>query len=81
MGRTPLLILLILNGAMFLLEVIVGWKAESMGLIADGLDMGADAAVYLLALLAIGGCNLRSRSPQSWSLDGALCSAVILSRH
>lgn len=54
MGRTPLLILLILNGAMFLLEVIVGWKAESMGLIADGLDMGADAAVYLLALLAIG---------------------------
>lgn len=50
----PLLTLLLLNGAMFVIEVAAGWKAESMGLVADGLDMGADAAVYLLALLAIG---------------------------
>ncbi len=46
--------LLALNGTMFVVELITGWHAESMGLIADGLDMGADAAVYLLALLAIG---------------------------
>ena len=46
--------MLMLNGIMFVVEVLAGWRGESMGLVADGLDMGADAAVYLLALLAIG---------------------------
>lgn len=54
MGREALLVLFGLNGAMFIVEIVAGWRAESMGLLADGLDMGADAAVYLLALLAIG---------------------------
>jgi Co/Zn/Cd efflux system component len=54
MPRTALLVLLLLNGVMFFVEVVAGWRAESMGLVADGLDMGADAAVYLLAVLAIG---------------------------
>ena len=53
-GARELQILLALNGGMFALEVLLGWAAESMGLVADGLDMGADAAVYVLALLAIG---------------------------
>ena len=54
LGRHALLILLLLNGGMFVVEVVAGWQAESMGLVAEGIDMGADAAVYLLALLAIG---------------------------
>ncbi|MFN8517773.1 MAG: cation transporter, partial [Chloroflexia bacterium] len=54
LGKRALAILMALNGAMFFIEIIRGWRAESMGLVADGLDMGADAAVYLLALLAIG---------------------------
>ena len=54
LGRRALTTLLALNGTMFVVELVSGWRAESMGLIADGLDMGADAAVYLLALLAIG---------------------------
>lgn len=54
LGRRALATLLALNGTMFVVELVSGWRAESMGLIADGLDMGADAAVYLLALLAIG---------------------------
>jgi Co/Zn/Cd efflux system component len=53
-GARELQILLALNGGMFALEVVLGWAAESMGLVADGLDMGADAAVYFLALLAVG---------------------------
>jgi cation diffusion facilitator family transporter len=53
-GRQPLLVLFGLNAAMFVAELVAGWRAESMGLLADGLDMGADAAVYLLALLAVG---------------------------
>lgn len=53
-GRRALLILFGMNGVMLVVELVAGWRAESMGLLADGLDMGADAAVYLLALLAVG---------------------------
>ena len=46
--------LLVINGFMFIVEIIVGWIAQSTGLIADSLDMFADAAVYGLALYAVG---------------------------
>lgn len=59
LGRHALLTLLLLNGGMFVVELVSGWRADSMGLVADGLDMGADAAVYLLALLAMGGSAAR----------------------
>lgn len=55
---------------MFVAEVGIGWWAESMGLMADGLDMGADAAVYLLALLAVGGAahaKLRAARLAGWT--------------
>ncbi|MCA1796681.1 MAG: cation transporter [Desulfuromonadaceae bacterium] len=47
-------ILLGINGGMFILEIIVGFIAQSTGLIADSVDMFADAAVYGLALFAVG---------------------------
>lgn len=47
-------ILLAINGAMFFIELVVGLIAQSTGLIADSLDMFADAAVYGLALYAVG---------------------------
>lgn len=46
--------LLAINAAMFAIEVVAGWLAESTGLLADSLDMFADAAVYGLALYAVG---------------------------
>lgn len=46
--------LLAINGAMFVLEGLVGWWADSSGLLADALDMFADAAVYGSALYAVG---------------------------
>lgn len=46
--------LLGINGAMFAIEMGVGLVAQSAGLIADSLDMFADAAVYGLALYAVG---------------------------
>ena len=52
--RRALSTLLALNGAMFVIEVIAGLTADSMGLVADGLDMLADAAVYGLSLYAVG---------------------------
>lgn len=47
-------ILLAINGLMFLVEMTMGLIAQSAGLIADSLDMFADAAVYGLALYAVG---------------------------
>lgn len=46
--------LLAINGAMFAVEIVAGISAQSTGLIADSLDMFADAAVYGLALYAVG---------------------------
>ena len=47
-------ILLAINALMFLVEMTMGLIAQSAGLIADSLDMLADAAVYGLALYAVG---------------------------
>jgi Co/Zn/Cd efflux system component len=54
---------LAINAAMFVVEGVVGWIAESTGLLADGLDMLADALVYGVALYAVGrGPDLRLRA-------------------
>lgn len=47
-------LLLVINVVMFQFELVAGWWAESTGLLADSLDMLADAAVYGLALYAVG---------------------------
>lgn len=52
--RRVLIILLVINAAMFLAELVVGVVSESMGLIADALDMLADATVYGIGLYAVG---------------------------
>ena len=46
--------LLVINAMMFVVEVIAGLRAQSTGLIADSLDMFADAAVYGVSLYAVG---------------------------
>ncbi|MFC3468703.1 cation transporter [Massilia oculi] len=48
------LLLLPINAVMFVVELGWGLIAESAGLVADSLDMFADAAVYGLALYAVG---------------------------
>lgn len=52
--RKTLIILLLINAFMFATELILGWFAQSTGLIADSLDMLADATVYGLSLYAVG---------------------------
>jgi len=52
--RKVLIWLLIINGFMFLLELSVGWWAQSTALIADAMDMLADAMVYAVGLYAVG---------------------------
>lgn len=46
--------LLAINGGMFIVEALAGWRADSAGLLGDSLDMLADAAVYGIALYAVG---------------------------
>lgn len=47
-------ILLGINAVMFVFEIILGFVAQSTGLIADSMDMFADAAVYSVSLYAVG---------------------------
>jgi len=51
--------LLGINATMFLLEGVSGVIAQSTALIADSLDMLADAVVYALSLYAVGRSPLR----------------------
>ena len=64
-------IALALNATMFVAETTAGVIANSTGLIADGLDMLADAAAYGIALAAVG------RSGR-FKANAAMVSGVLL---
>ncbi|ANO50001.1 hypothetical protein BA177_01090 [Woeseia oceani] len=58
-----LFMVLAINAAMFVAEFIAGVIAQSTGLIADSLDMLADAAVYCVSLYAVGrSASLKNRA-------------------
>jgi Co/Zn/Cd efflux system component len=68
--RKTLLALLAINAVMFFTEITLGFLAESTGLIADSLDMLADAGVYGLSLFVVGkGIERQSRAA---SISGVL---------
>lgn len=52
--RSALQKVFILNAAMFFVEIGAGLYAQSAGLIADSLDMFADATVFALSLYVVG---------------------------
>ena len=52
---------LAINFFFFVLEIISGFIAGSMGLVADSLDMLADSIVYGLSLFAVGGTVTRKK--------------------
>ncbi len=59
--RRTLVWLLWINWLMGVIEALSGWLAQSTGLLADSLDMFADAAVYGIALYVVGK-SLRSKT-------------------
>ena len=75
--RTALTIALAINAAFFVAEVAFGVISGSLGLIADGLDMGADATVYAISLVAVGGSVARKRRLARTSGAVQLVLAVI----
>jgi cation diffusion facilitator family transporter len=52
-----LVLLLSINGIMFCAEVVAGILANSTALLADSLDMLADASIYGIALYVVGKSN------------------------
>ena len=52
--KKVLMVLLVINACMFVVELGFGWVAESTALIADSLDMLADAVIYGIGLYAVG---------------------------
>ncbi|WP_313805543.1 cation diffusion facilitator family transporter [Flavobacterium sp.] len=51
-----------INAFFFALEMVTGFVSNSMGLVADSLDMLADSIVYALALFAVGGAITRKNN-------------------
>jgi len=67
---------LLINLSLFILEIIAGFISESMGLVADSLDMLADTMVYGLSLYAVG--HLASKKKQIAKLSGYFQMALAL---
>lgn len=69
-------IVLAINAAMFVIEFVIGFVAQSTGLISDSLDMFADAAVYGISLYSVGrGVIAQKRSAR---ISGLLQIALAL---
>lgn len=78
--RRALWTVLAINAVMFLVELAAGIRAGSMGLVADSLDMLADAWVYAIALAAVGGAlaaQRRSARVSGW-LQLLLATSVLV---
>ena len=68
--------LLAIHAAMFVFELASGLWAQSTGLIADALDMLADASVYGLSLYAVGRSAARGSASTQASSSAPACSAI-----
>lgn len=67
--RRTLRLVLAINASMFIVELTLGFIAQSTGLVADSLDMLADASVYAISLHSVG------KNP-SWKVTAARFSGV-----
>lgn len=65
--RATLRVALALNAMMFVVGMAAGLWAQSAGLMADALDMLADASAYALALLAVTRSAAFKRNVARWS--------------
>jgi Co/Zn/Cd efflux system component len=77
--RRALWLVLAINAAMFAIEIVAGFVAQSTGLVADAVDMLADASIYAIALIAAGDAARQRRSARAsgW-LQLALAGLVLV---
>jgi Co/Zn/Cd efflux system component len=69
--RRVLWIALIVNLAMFFVEIITGWQSRSVSLLADAIDFAGDAANYAVSLVVLGmAATWRSRTAlwKGWTM-------------
>lgn len=77
--RKTLLIVLGINAFMFVFELVLGLLAESTGLIADSLDMLADAFVYSISLYAVGkSANLKTNAARVSGVAQIILALLVL---
>ena len=77
--RKTLIIVLAINAFMFVFELALGLLAQSTGLIADSLDMLADASVYTMSLYAVGKSEvLKNRSATFSGITQILLALLVL---
>lgn len=69
--RRALWIALVVNGAMFLIEIGAGLSGQSMALRADALDFLGDAANYAISLAVLG-------TALAWRARSALLKGVVM---
>ena len=69
--RRALWAVIVINGLMFVIEVIAGLSAGSMALQADALDFLGDCATYGLSLFVLA-------KPPSWRANAALFKGISL---
>jgi Co/Zn/Cd efflux system component len=69
--RCALWIALVVNLAMFLIEIGAGWQSRSVSLLADAIDFAGDAANYAVSLVVLGmAATWRSRTAlwKGWTM-------------
>ncbi|MCL1601412.1 MAG: cation transporter, partial [Actinomycetia bacterium] len=75
--RRVLVIALVINAVLFVAEFAAGIVSNSMGLLADSIDMLADASVYGLSIIAVGGTMVRKKRLAATSGYLQLALAVV----
>src|SRR5690606_28771196 len=79
--RRALWIALLVNGAMFAIEIAGGLQSGSVALLADAIDFGGDAANYAVSLAVLSmGLAWRARVAWGKGLVMALFGVFILGR-
>lgn len=77
--RKVLWIVLVINAAMFGVEIIAGWQARSVSLQADALDFFSDATTYAITLVVLGmGARARSMAGLAKGLSMGLFGLWVL---
>lgn len=67
--RRILWIALLVNATMFLVEIVSGWRAGSLSLLADAIDFAGDAVNYAISLAVLA-------SALAWRARAAILKAV-----
>ena len=76
--RKTLRLILGINAFMFAVEMALGLFAQSTGLIADSLDMLADAGVYAISLYAVGKSDILKITAAKFSGFAQVALALIV---